>query len=329
MPSGFPEKVIVKVQIPFGKRGRHGGIKKCSKNKALAVSRNFFKKPFLGFNLKNILVEEELKIKQELYLSIAVDRSQKCLSVLFSRQGGMDIEELALKHPQKIQKTCLNINHKIKVTNLPDKISAITQKMAKLAVENDAILVEINPLVLTEKNEFIAADGKITIDDNALFRQPRFQKKDQLIWSKIEQKAHAQNLEYVELDGNIGVIGNGAGLTMASLDILKHFGGCPANFLDIGGGADREKMQRAIAICTAKKNVKSLFINIFGGITHCDQVALGIIEYHKKVGLKIPLAIRLIGTNEALGRKMLEKAGFHVLESIEQAAQTAIQSAKK
>lgn len=344
IPKELGEEVVVKVQIPFGKRGEQGGIKICPRNQASKLIKAFFQSPFEGFVVSKVLVVEKLDIVGEMYMSITVDRNEKCLALLFCEQGGIDIEEIAKKFPEKLIKTCIaarsklishahfskileKVFHKMPENNIKQKMTDIAQKLIQLAEEQDAILAEINPLVVTSDEEVIAADAKITIDDNALFRHPSFIKEVEGISSEIEKKAHSYNLEYVELKGTIGVIGNGAGLTMASIDVLEFYGGSPAHFLDIGGGADLEKVKHALEVCVMNKGIKALFINIFGGITHCDEVARGIIGFQQSQALKIPMAIRLIGTNENEGRQILEKDGIHVMDSMEQAAQQAIKLA--
>jgi len=296
------EEVVLKAQIPFGQRGKGGGVIFATKNDWLKKLRLLFRKKINNFKVEEILIEEKLEIKKEFYLAITLSRQNKDLMVIFSPFGGINIEEINQKYPQEIIK--IPLSYKKKFFQIPKKILPLAYKLIRLCLRENAILAEINPLVLTKKNKLVAADAKVIIDENSLEKRPEF--------------------SYVELSGNIGVIGNGAGLVMATLDVLVFFGGQPANFLDIGGGADKEKMIKAIKTVLSKKGVKGMFINIFGGITRCDEIAQGIVDYYQKEGIKIPFVVRLVGTNEKEGQLILKKAGLDFGKEMEEAAKKII-----
>ncbi|MDO8627163.1 MAG: ADP-forming succinate--CoA ligase subunit beta, partial [Candidatus Diapherotrites archaeon] len=327
------DELVVKVQIPFGKRGKTGGIKFCKKSELKQTIKEFLGKEFQGFKVQEVLVEPKAEIAKEFYLALAVDRTEKNFVLIFSEEGGVDIEELSDKSPQKIKKlNFLNLEgkelKKFFASNEKSKeLQDLSGKLFKLMKETDAELVEINPLIVDVKGKLLALDAKITIDDNALFRHPEFQQGRQQALTEIEKKAQEFGLQYVELSGNIAVVGNGAGLVMSTLDLLNFFGGKPANFLDIGGGATKEKMSRASEIVLMKP-VKAFLINIFGGITRCDEIALGIVKYKNLHGVKVPIVVRMIGTNEVEGKKILERAGIFCEDSMEAAIKKVVALAK-
>lgn len=300
-------KIVLKAQIPFGKRGKAGGILFADNKDFKQKVKLLFNKKINDFPVEEILIEEKLEIEKEFYLAVTLDRSTKDLVLIFSFFGGIEIEELAKKHPQKIIKFFLA--DRKNSSKIPQEILFLGKKLIKLCEEKNALLAEINPLVLTEKGQLIAADAKIIIDENSL-----------------EQK---KDFSFVKLKGDIGVIGNGAGLVMATLDTLVFFGGQPANFLDIGGGASREKMIKAIDRVLNQKGIKGVFINIFGGITRCEEIAQGIVDYQKKQGIKIPFVVRLTGTNEEQGQEILKKAGINFATQMEEAAKKIIKLVEK
>jgi len=325
------EQVVLKAQVPFGKRGKSGGIIFTGKNNFKHKTQKLFSKTIQGFKVNQIWVEEKIDIVKEFYLSITLSRNHKDYLLVFSPEGGIEIEEIAEKHPNKIIKmplksgwqnnfaaSCQNFNLNNKIVK---NIIGIGRKLFKLTA-NDINLAEINPLVLTKNNRLIAADAKLTLDDNALFRHKQYRQKKQSN-AGLEQEAKQIGLAYVHLEGDIGIIGNGAGLVMCSLDTIAHFGGSPANFLDIGGGADRKKMAQAIKIVLKNPKCRSLFINIFGGITKCDEVAQGITDCLKQTN-QIPIVVRLVGTNEKRGQKILKKVGLHFYKDMELAAKKAV-----
>ena len=298
-----------------------------------------------GLPVKNVWIEEKIQVKKELYFGITTDRFNRCYVAIASSVGGVDIEEVASKTPEKVIKTeikpqlGLRSFHTREIArkmgyggNQIAELGRVLQRLYAAGMDNDAELIEMNPLVETIDGKFIAADARIILDDNALFRHQDYKKKlleGESDLSPQELEAMNNDLAYVRLDGDIGVIGNGAGLVMATLDTIQLYGGKPANFLDVGGGAPSEKTALALKIVLSDPRVKTLFINILGGITRCDEVAKGILEAKKKVGVTAPMVIRLVGTNEEEGKRILTEAGIHVLESMEEAAKRAVELSKQ
>lgn len=319
--------LVVKAQVLAGGRGKAGGIKLAERTELNRVVSEMLGSRIKGEKVNEVLVEEKLEIEKELYLSFVINRSERNINLVFSEAGGIDIEETAEKHPKKIVRTGLIEFSDSVLKGLPDirGLRDMTAKLYKLFRENDCQLAEINPIVVS-RNNLIAADAKIIIDDNALYRHPEFSVKTEEL-TELEDMAKKSGLQYVELDGNIAVIGNGAGLVMATLDMIKHFGGKPANFLDVGGGASVEQMELAIRIALMKKP-KALFINIFGGITRCDEIAQGISNYKSRNRIEIPLVVRMIGTNEEMGRKILEENKIHSIDTMEEGARKVVELAK-
>jgi succinyl-CoA synthetase beta subunit len=341
----FP--IAIKAQVLVSGRGKAGGIlfAKCPSEVKESAAR------ILGMNIKglkveSVWVEEKLPVKSELFFSITIDRVKKGYIALSSSVGGIDIEEIAEKTPEKLVKFPINpkygfrsfharqIASKIGYTGAKQtQLASIFQSLYSIIEDLDAELVEMNPLVETTTGEFIAADARIIIDDNALFRHPEYKKRlfeaKTSEFSREELKALEKGLAYVKLEGNIGIIGNGAGLVMATLDAVQHYGGQPANFLDVGGGASAERITAALEIVASDPKVNVIFINILGGITRCDEVAKGIINAKEKVGYYKPMVIRLVGTNEEEGKRVLSEAGIHVLESMEEAAEKAVQISQR
>ena len=340
---GFP--VVVKAQVLVGGRGKAGGVKIADNEKELEeVTKKILKMRIKGEKVAAILIEKKVSIKKELYLSVTVDRSKKAPLIIASALGGVDIEEIAEREPEKIIKRYvdteigfkkyigLEVANKFGI-NL-DKRAFITllEQLWKISNDFDAELVEINPLVLQEDGTIIAADAKMIIDDNSMFRHKDFEEKLEkrtAEYSIRELKARESGMAYVELDGDIGIIGNGAGLVMATMDVVKLYGGSPANFLDVGGGASAERMKKALEIVSSHPNVKVIFINILGGITKCDDMAKGIVAATKELNLSQKIVIRLIGTNEEEGKKILIENGFHALDSMEKAAKKAVNLIKE
>lgn len=315
-------EVVVKVQLLVGGRGKSGGIKIANPENVKDVCSKLFDKEVKGLKVNELLIENKINIEKELYLSITINRSDKCLTLIFSEEGGVDIESVPKDKIVKvnfydIQDVLDEVKHKIG----NDKIVEIVKNLFRLMKDLDAELVEINPLALSE-GEYIAADSKVILDDNALYRHTEFKKEDEL--TDIEKKAAENCLQYVELDGDIAIIGNGAGLVMSTLDVLDHFGGKPANFLDVGGGASIEKMEKSLEI-VLMKNPKGVFINIFGGITRCDEIAQGLVNYVEKIHIAVPVVVRMIGTNEKEGKRILNQAGIKSLESMEECAKKIVE----
>jgi succinyl-CoA synthetase beta subunit len=324
---------VVKAQIHAGGRGKGGGVKVA---KSLEEVRKLASS-ILGMQLKThqtgpggqkvrrLLVEEGADIKKELYLGMVVDRGTQKVALMASTEGGMDIEEVAAKTPQKIFKvfidpaTGLSGNDANEVaTNLglPQTSRAIFQSVYKCFQDTDASLVEINPLILTGKGEVVALDAKLNFDDNALFRHPDIvAMRDLDEEDPLEVEASKYDLNYISLDGNIGCMVNGAGLAMATMDTVKLFGGSPANFLDVGGSATPEKVTAAFKIMLSNPKVKGILVNIFGGIMQCDTIAKGVIAAAREVKLTVPLVVRMKGSNEDLGKKLLKDSGLPIISA--------------
>ena len=340
---GYP--VVLKVQVLVGGRGKAGGVKIVDTPESLKkVANDLLSMHIKGEKVYCLLIEKKLDIAKELYLSIFLDRSQRSPVIIASELGGVDIEEVAAEHPEKIVKRYVNpiielqnyhvmdVVNKLTVSNETKKqISDIIKKLWAIFKKYDAELVEINPLVVTEENNVVAADAKVLIDENSLFRHPKFlslleTRKGE--YSSRELEAMEYGMSYVELNGNIGIIGNGAGLVMSTMDVVKYFGGSPANFLDVGGGASAERMYKALKIVSSNPNVRAIFINILGGITRCDEMAQGIIKALHDLKLRIPLVIRLVGTKEEEGRKILQENGIHAFDDMEVAAKKVVELVK-
>jgi len=338
-------KVVLKAQVLVGGRGKAGGIKKAdSVDSAAEIAEKMFGSSLKGEIVKKIYVEELLEIMEEWYLSLAIDRVEKCFSLIFSTTGGMDIEEIAQKFPEKIARAKIDprwglwdyqireilSGAKIR-TELWKEMTVIVKGLYEIMMKYEAELVEINPLALTEKG-LIAADAKIIIDENALFRHRELEALREYGGSdEVERMAINAGLNYVRLDGNVGVIANGAGMAMATMDLIYLEGGKPANFLDIGGGAGAETVKKAFEVLSADRNVRVIFMNIFGGITRCDEVANGILKAFREINPRIPVILRLSGTNEEEGRKIIEKelsGKIEVVKTMEEGAKRAVEVAK-
>ena len=332
---------MVKAQIPISGRGKAGGIIPANSiPEAQEGVTRLLGAELKSFPVKQVLIEERLATKKELYLGVTVDRFNRCYVILASKMGGVDIEEVVEKNPQTIVRTPVDAQsglHSFDALSIAKKLgygggqlvelSTIIQKLYRASVENDSEMAEINPLIETETADFVAADARMIIDDNALFRHPEYETKKAQTLSSIETLALKNNLAYVKLDGDIGVVGNGAGLVMATVDLLNYYGGKPADFLDIGGGASVEAIRVALEIVLEDPDTKAVLVNVLGGITRCDEVAKGIIEAAKDVKVKKPFAVRLVGTNEIEGQKILSDAGISALGSMEEAAKQAVRFA--
>ncbi len=316
--------VVVKAQVQVGGRGKAGGIKlAATPAEAKAVAEQILGMDIKGHKVRRVLVERAGDITNEFYASFLLDRAGKGFLGMVSAKGGIDIEEVAATDPDAIAKvpvsamTGLQPYHVRQLVfggGIPKEaragVSSLLEKLFQAFVGSDASLVEVNPLVLMGDGSVVALDAKVSLDDNALYRQPWTDKlKDTSPVSKQEKIAKEKGLNYVKLDGKVGIIGNGAGLTMSTLDVVAEAGGTPANFLDIGGGANAETMASGIDLILSDRKVKSLLVNIFGGITRCDLVAEGILDALKRLGdVKAPIVVRLDGTNAEEGRAILEKA---------------------
>jgi succinyl-CoA synthetase beta subunit len=340
--GGFP--VVVKAQIHAGGRGKGGGVKIArSLDEVKSMAAAILGSPLVtpqtgpqGKKVRKVLVEQGLDIDQELYFSIIPDRSTAKIMIIASRAGGMDIEEVAATDPEKIIRVLINPLTGIEPAhcrevaaglNLPDslagKFTELIENLYGLFIETDCSLLEINPLVITAQNTLIALDAKIDIDDNAMFRQKDILKfRDTDEEDPLEVEASKYNLNYINLDGNVGNMVNGAGLAMATMDLIKSTGAEPANFLDVGGGADEEMVENGFRIILNDANVKGVLINIFGGILRCDVLAEGVIQAARKTGINVPVVIRLQGTNVEKGREILAKSGLNLItaEDLDDAA---------
>jgi len=344
------EAVIVKAQIHAGGRGKGGGVKYCPTFEDAQNAAN----TILGMNLithqtgpegkmvNKILITEALDIEKEYYFAITFDRSKNSDVFIVSNEGGVDIEEVAENNPEKIIKAWIDdsansLDNAVKeiITSLSleefQNVEQMFKNLYKCYLESDCSLLEVNPLVLTTDEEIIALDAKVDIDSNALFRHPEIAAyHDQSEEDPLELKAAEYGLNYIKLDGNVGCMVNGAGLAMATMDIVKHCGGEPANFLDVGGAANVETIKNGFKIILSDKNVKSILINIFGGIVRCDRVANGVIQAVKELELDVVVVVRLQGTNAKLAKKILDESDIELIsaETIDEAATKAVEMIK-
>ena len=335
--------VVIKAQVLVGGRGLAGGVKVAEKPEdAYAVAERLLSTGIRGERVEKLLVEEKVCISRELYLSLTVDRATRRPVYLVSEMGGVEIEELAKKYPEKIHRVYVDpgvgyleymSREAIQVLKLPwallQDLSQIMRAMYNIMIDYDAELVEFNPLALTCDNKLVALDAKIIIDDNSLYRRVELQKLYGRDLSEYEKRAKELGFSYVELDGDIGVISNGAGLTMATMDSILYYGGKPANFLDIGGGARRESVKEAVKLMLNHPRSRVLLVNIFGGITRCDEVAAGIVEAIREVGAVKPIVVRMLGTNEEEGRRILREHGIEVYSEMDDAVKAAVEVAKR
>lgn len=336
-------KVVVKSQVLVGGRGKAGGIKVAvDKDDAEEKAKAILGMDIKGLTVKRVLVDEAADIKDEIYLGLVIDRAQRRVVIMGSSEGGVDIEEVAATMPDKIIKVSIDPCIGFRTYQAMDLATALgiprelTRSFAQIAaglynafVDNDASLAEINPLVVTGDGKLLAVDGKMSIDDNALYRHKALADlRDPSEEDPYEVEARRFDLSYVKLDGNIGCMVNGAGLSMATMDMIKLYGGAPANFLDIGGGATAERVAAALRIILSDQNVKTVLINIFGGITRCDEVARGIVTALGEVGTSTPMVVRLVGTNEAEGRAILADAQMDPATTLAEAAQKAVAASK-
>ena len=331
------KKYVLKAQIHAGGRGKAGGVKILDNLVDLEkAAKDLLGKKLVthqtgpnGKEVKRLYLEEPSNIKKEFYLSCLIDRASSKIAFISSDQGGMDIEEVAKKDPSKISTIKINFSGDIKDEdckkivqnfNLDDdanlKCVKIIKSIYKTFISTDASLIEINPLILTKENNIVCLDAKISFDDNAIFKHPELlELRDLNEEDPTEIEASKHDLAYIKLDGTIGCMVNGAGLAMATMDIIKLHGQEPANFLDVGGGASKEKVSAAFKIILSDKNVKGILINIFGGIMRCDVLAQGIVEAAKETKIDIPLVVRLAGTNSEEGKKILDESGLKIISA--------------
>jgi succinyl-CoA synthetase beta subunit len=318
---------VLKAQVDVGGRGKAGGILMAGKADGIKVAKELFGRQIKGLPVKEILAEQRLDIEHEYYLSITVDRSSKQPLILFTEAGGVDIEITAKEHPEAIRKAIANplmrdippFMLRELIGTAPKEIGPIVNKLYRIFIEKDALLAEINPLVTTPRGVF-AADAKLIVDDNALGRQGFKVNRD---LTDREREAEKHGFSYVELNGTIGVIGNGAGLTMSTLDLIEFYGGKAANFLDVGGGAESERVMHAVHLVGSVPSVKVIVVNLLGGITKCDEVAKGIIA----ANIPQKVIVRLAGTNEAEGRAMLAEKGYEMLDTMDLVVKKAVEVA--
>jgi succinyl-CoA synthetase beta subunit len=333
--------VVLKSQVLVSGRGKAGGILFAyDAAETRRIASKLIGSTIKGIVVDRLLVEEKLDIQQQFYTSVTIDRQARRYIVLVSSSGGVDIEEVARATPDKVLRHWIDpevgfgegVAEEI-VSRLSDvdkgdvsRFASLMVTLHKAAMEYDAELVELNPLVKTSTGELVAADARMIIDDNALFRHPEFEGRSQQRIEDTAREAEARqyNLSYVDLSGDIGIIGNGAGLVMATMDLVHHFGGRAANFLDIGGGAQTETIKRGLILVMSKPEVRAVLVNILGGITRCDVVAEGVVQGLAEADVKKPVAVRLMGTNEEEGAGILQRAGVHVYPDMETAAREVL-----
>ncbi|MDA8559769.1 ADP-forming succinate--CoA ligase subunit beta [Candidatus Pelagibacter bacterium] len=345
-------KYVLKAQIHAGGRGKAGGVKILDNIEDLeSEARKLLGKTLVthqtgpeGREVKRLYVEESSNIDKEFYLSCLVDRASSKIAFISSDQGGMDIEEVAAKTPEKIITTKVELEEEIsnkdcenilKIFNLNDEAKSeaikLLKSIYKMFISTDANMVEINPLILTKENKIMCLDAKVNFDDNALFRHPEITElRDLNEEDPAEIEASKYDLAYIKLDGSIGCMVNGAGLAMATMDIIKLYGSEPANFLDVGGGASKEKVSAAFKIILSDKNVKGILINIFGGIMRCDVLAQGVVDAAKEMKINVPLVVRLAGTNFKEGKEILDNSGLKLIsaENLDDAAKKIVEAIK-
>jgi len=346
------EKFVLKAQIHAGGRGKAGGVKILDTIEELSIAaKELLGKTLVthqtgpeGREVKRLYVEESSNIDKEFYLSCLVDRASSKIAFISSDQGGMDIEEVANNTPEKIVTTKIDITDEISNENCEKiiKIYNLTEDAKKQAIlliksvynmfiGTDANMVEVNPLILTKEKKIICLDAKVNFDSNALFKHPEIiELRDLNEEDPAEIEASKYDLAYIKLDGSIGCMVNGAGLAMATMDIIKLYGKEPANFLDVGGGASKEKVSAALKIILSDKNVKGILINIFGGIMRCDVLAQGVVDAAKEINISVPLVVRLAGTNFKEGKNILDNSGLKLIsaENLDDAAQKIVEAIK-
>ncbi|MCF6288779.1 MAG: ADP-forming succinate--CoA ligase subunit beta [Proteobacteria bacterium] len=342
------EAWVVKAQVHAGGRGKAGGVKfstsidavKENTKNMLGMKIETYQTGGMALPVNEVLITAAADIKQEIYLSLLVDRAKKCLSFVVCAEGGVDIEEVARTNPELIHTVvvenseglypyeCRKVGFDMGLTSKQVRqLTGIMLALHKMFVEKDLSLVEVNPLIIDGNDDIVALDAKIAIDDNALFRHKDLAAfRDVTQEDPAEAEAHEHELNYIKLDGNIACMVNGAGLAMATMDVIKLKGGDPANFLDVGGGATAERVATAFKIILKDKNVKSILVNIFGGIVRCDLIAQGIIDAIKEVGVEQPIIVRLEGTNVAKGKALIEASGLAVIaaQDLDDAANKAV-----
>ena len=344
------KNIVLKAQIHAGGRGKAGGIKiakdidelKKEAKKMLGKTLITPQTGLLGKKVNRLYIEETCDIEKEFYLSCLVDRKSSKITFISSSAGGVDIEEVAKKNPEKITTVKIDICDLVDKKDVKEILKPfnllensykqgfnLIQSIYKILIEKDASLIEINPLILNEDKKLLCLDAKINFDDNALYKHPDILfLKDTQEEEESETEASKHDLSYIKLDGKIGCMVNGAGLAMATMDIIKLYGATPANFLDVGGGASKEKVSAAFKIILSDKNVEGILINIFGGIMRCDVLAQGVVDAAKETNLSLPLVVRLAGTNVELGKKILKKSNLKIItaNSLDDAAKKIVEA---
>lgn len=336
------KQTVVKAQVLAGGRGKAGGVKLArTPDEVEEKARGILGLEIKGYPVEKVLVCDAVEIAREIYLGMVLDRSKQGVTLMLTAEGGVEIEELAASNPDAIHKMTLYPHRALDESALdrfiakalPDddqrsQALSTTKALFRLFVETDASLAEINPFALTPEGRLVAIDGKVNFDDNALFRHPDIEAmRNPEEESADETEAREKNLSFVSLDGEIGCVVNGAGLAMATLDLVKHYGGEPANFLDVGGSSNPQKVADALGIILRNPKVKAILINIFGGITRCDDIANGLLMAREQLDVNVPLVIRLVGTNQKEGRRILEGAGLKAGDDLDEAVKSVIAAA--
>ena len=339
---GFP--VVIKAQVLTGGRGKAGGVKLANDEaETIEITKDILSMEIKGLKVNKVLVAKAVKVMKEFYVGFTVDRTKKRNVLIVSPEGGMEIEEVAKANPEKIlkieidpllglfsfqaKKAALFLTNNQNVAN---QFSDIIEKLYKLYVDLDSNLTEINPLAIIEGDNVLALDAKVSVDDNALFKHPDIEKlREPTEEEKVELEAKSKGFTYIKLNGNIGCLVNGAGLAMATMDLIKLFGGNPANFLDIGGSSSPEKVANAIRLIVSDKNVKAILINIFGGITRCDDVARGLLEALQTVKVDVPIVVRLTGTNEDRAKEILKDTPLIYVDTMSEGVKKAVELATR
>lgn len=341
--SAFGGEVMIKAQVLSGGRGKAGGVRLArSSEEASRIAAEILALEIGGYQVRSVLVERAIVVKREIYVAITNDRTRKCPVLIASGAGGVDIEDVAKQDPDKIAREYVkpfmglcsyqvrNVASEIDLpSGLWPEFVQIAMALYDVFVQNDATIVEINPLVVNGEDALVAVDAKVVLDANALMRQPEM--REIIDWEsgeRCEMEARRIGVSYIALEGQIGCLVNGAGLAMGTMDIIEYFGGEAANFLDIGGGANAEKVAGALSIILRDERVQTVLINIFGGITRCDEVARGLLVAIKEMEIEVPLVVRLVGTNEEEARQLLEGSDLIVANSLVDAAKKAIEMAR-
>jgi len=337
---------VIKAQLLIAGRGKAGGIQfALNAEDAKSAAKRLLWSQIKGFQVKKVLVEEKVRVKRELYFAMTLDRTERSYGAIASSKGGVDIELTATKMPASVIRTSIDPTYGFRLLDArkvagemgfggrqQGDLAMILKKLCQIGIDLDAILIEVNPIAETPEGTFVVLDSRLIIDDNALFRHPEFEKlqfEKNREHTEQEIEAMKNDIAYVKLEGEVGIIGNGAGLVMATLDMVKRYGGKPANFLDLGGGAPTERIAKAIKIVMSDPSVKVVFINILGGLTRCDDVARAILNSIRDSERTKPIVIRLVGTNEAEGKHILSQAGLQVLDSMEEAAKQASETVNR